>query len=73
MRRMKFSCSKPARTLHAFLGACHAAIHPPPLLVRASALSFSTLLAMIPLLAVALSVTSTLLKDQDEEKIKPVH
>src|SRR5450631_3497054 len=37
-------------------------------LVRASALSFSTLLAFIPLLAVALSVTSSLLKNQDEEK-----
>src|SRR5580693_7894049 len=38
-------------------------------LVRASALSYSTLLAIIPLLAVALSVTSSLLKDQDEEKL----
>jgi len=38
-------------------------------LVRASALSYSTLLALIPLLAIALSVTSTLLKDQDQEKL----
>ena len=38
-------------------------------LVRASALSYSTLLALIPLLAVALSVTSSLLKDQDEAKL----
>ena len=37
-------------------------------LVRASALSYSTLLALIPLLAVALSITSSLLKTQDEEK-----
>jgi len=38
-------------------------------LVRASALSYSTLLALIPLLAIALSVTSTLLKTQDEQKL----
>src|SRR5665647_299933 len=38
-------------------------------LVRASALSYSTLLALIPLLAIALSVTSTLLKEQDVEKL----
>ncbi len=38
-------------------------------LVRASALSYSTLLAIIPLLAIALSVTSTLLKDQDQEQL----
>jgi membrane protein len=37
--------------------------------VRASALSYSTLLALIPLLVVAFSVTSTLLKDQDVEKL----
>ena len=36
-------------------------------LVRASALSYSTLIAIIPLLAVALSVTSSLLKNQGEE------
>ncbi len=41
-------------------------------LVRASALSYSTLLALIPLLVVALSVTSSLLKDQDEEKLDRV-
>ena len=34
--------------------------------VRASALSYSTLIALIPLLAVALSVTSSFLKTQDE-------
>lgn len=39
-------------------------------LVRASALSYSTLLALIPLLAVALSVTSSLLKNQDEEQFQ---
>ncbi len=39
-------------------------------LVRASALSYSTLIALIPLLAVALSVTSSLLKTQDEEKFQ---
>src|SRR5450631_38231 len=38
-------------------------------LVRASALSYSTLLALIPLLAIALSVTSSLLKEQDVEKL----
>ena len=37
--------------------------------VRASALSYSTLLAMIPLLAVALSVTSSLLKKEGEDRI----
>ncbi len=37
-------------------------------LVRAEALSYSALLAMIPLLAVALGVTSTFLKNQDEEQ-----
>jgi membrane protein len=38
-------------------------------LIRASALSYSTLLALIPLLAVAISVTSSLLKTQGEDKI----
>src|SRR4051812_46076711 len=37
--------------------------------VRAAALSYITLLAMIPLLAVTMSVTSSLLKNQGEEKI----
>jgi membrane protein len=37
--------------------------------VRAAALSYTTLLAFIPLLAVAISVTSSLLKDEGEEKI----
>ena len=37
--------------------------------VRAAALSYSTLLALIPMLAVAISVTSSLLKTQGEEKI----
>lgn len=37
--------------------------------VRAAALSYTTLLALIPLLAVAVSVTSALLKHQGEEKI----
>lgn len=37
--------------------------------VRASALSYATLLALIPMLAVAISVTSSLLKGQGEEKI----
>ncbi|MDE3067369.1 MAG: YihY family inner membrane protein [Verrucomicrobiota bacterium] len=37
--------------------------------VRAAALSYATLLALIPLLAVALSVTSSLLKHEGEEKI----
>ncbi|HSY74562.1 MAG TPA: YhjD/YihY/BrkB family envelope integrity protein [Dongiaceae bacterium] len=36
---------------------------------RAAALSYSTLLALIPMLAVAISVTSSLLKTQGEEKI----
>src|SRR5262245_42343440 len=36
---------------------------------RASALSFTTLLALIPLLAVAISVTSGLLKKEGEEQI----
>jgi membrane protein len=38
-------------------------------LVRASALSYSTLLALIPLLVVAFSVVSTLLKDTDVEQL----
>ena len=37
--------------------------------VRAAALSYTTLLALIPLLAVAISVTSSMLKSQGEEKI----
>jgi len=37
--------------------------------VRASALSYSTLLALIPLCALALAVTSSLLQDQGEERI----
>ena len=37
--------------------------------VRASALSFSTLLALIPMLAVAIGVTSSILKTQGEQKI----
>ena len=37
--------------------------------VRAAALSFTTLLALIPMLAVAISVTSSLLKDQGEKEI----
>jgi membrane protein len=37
--------------------------------VRAAALSYTTLLALIPLLAVAISVTSSLLKKEGEEKI----
>jgi membrane protein len=37
--------------------------------VRAAALSYASLLAMIPLLAVAISVTSSLLKTEGEEKI----
>jgi membrane protein len=41
-------------------------------LVRASALSYTTLLALIPLLAVAISVTSSLLKSEGEEKIYQV-
>ena len=38
-------------------------------LVRASALSYSTLLALIPLIAIALGVTSSLLKDTDQAKL----
>src|SRR5581483_804429 len=38
-------------------------------LVRASSLSFVTLLALIPMLAVAISVTSSLLKTEGEDKI----
>jgi membrane protein len=37
--------------------------------VRAAALSYTSLLALIPLLAVAISVTSSLLKNQGEEQI----
>jgi membrane protein len=37
--------------------------------IRASALAYTSLLAMIPLLAVAVSVTSSLLKTQGEDKI----
>jgi membrane protein len=39
-------------------------------LVRASALSYATLIALIPLLVVALSVTSSLLKTQDEDRFR---
>ena len=39
-------------------------------LVRASALSYSTLIALIPLLVVALSVTSSLLKTQGEAQFQ---
>jgi len=38
-------------------------------LVRASALSYSTLLALIPLIAIALGITSSLLKDTDQAKL----
>lgn len=38
--------------------------------VRASALSFTTLLALIPMLAVAMSVSSVFLKSQGEKQIK---
>jgi membrane protein len=37
--------------------------------IRASALSYSTLLALIPMMAVALSVTSSLLKSEGEDEI----
>lgn len=40
--------------------------------VRAAALSYTTLLALIPLLAVAISVTSSLLKSEGEQKIYEV-
>ena len=38
-------------------------------LVRASALSYTTLLALIPLLAIAISITSSLLKKEGEQQI----
>lgn len=38
-------------------------------MIRASALSYTSLLALIPLLAVAISVTSSLLKQEGEQKI----
>jgi membrane protein len=38
--------------------------------VRASALSYTTLLALIPTLAVAMSITSVLLKDEGREQIQ---
>lgn len=37
--------------------------------IRASALSYTTLLAMIPMLAVAISVTTSLLRDKGEKEI----
>jgi uncharacterized BrkB/YihY/UPF0761 family membrane protein len=51
------------------LRARHQKFRAQPLPVRASALSYTTLLALIPLLAVAISVTSSLLKNEGEEKI----
>jgi membrane protein len=38
--------------------------------VRAAALSYTTLLALVPLLAVAISVTSSLLKNEGEDRIE---
>jgi hypothetical protein len=38
--------------------------------VRAAALSYTTLLALIPMLAVAVSVTSSLLKSEGEQRIE---
>src|SRR5438034_1144480 len=38
--------------------------------VRAAALSYTTLLALIPMLAVAMSVTSSLLKSEGEQRIE---
>lgn len=38
-------------------------------LIRASALSYTTLLALIPLLAIAISITSSLMKKEGEEQI----
>lgn len=38
-------------------------------LIRAAALSYTTLLALIPLLAIAISVTSSLLKNEGEQEI----
>src|SRR5687767_8073374 len=38
--------------------------------VRASALSYTTLLAMIPMLAVAMSITSAILKSEGQVRIK---
>jgi membrane protein len=38
--------------------------------VRASALAYATLLALIPMLAIALSVTSTFLKNEGEDQIE---
>ena len=37
--------------------------------MRAAALSYATLLALIPMLAVAISVTSSILKTQGENEI----
>jgi membrane protein len=37
--------------------------------IRASALSYATLLALIPMLAVAISVTSSMLKEEGEDRI----
>ena len=40
--------------------------------IRASALAYSNLLALVPVLAVALSVTTSLLKDEGQERIEKV-
>ena len=60
---------QPAGTVRAFLGARRQKLRAQPLSGRAAALSYTTLLALIPLLVVAISVTSSLLKSQGEEKI----